>query len=85
MDASGAVDLARQTVTLMLLISLPVLVVGMTVGLLVSILQAVTQVQEQTLSFVPKIVAMLMTGALIAPWAMNKLLEYARQMLGTMP
>ncbi len=85
MDASGAVDLARQTVTLMLLISLPVLVVGMIVGLLVSILQAVTQVQEQTLSFVPKIVAMLLTATIVAPWVAVKLMQFSRSMFGSLP
>ena len=85
MDAAHAVDLARQAVVLLLLVAAPVLIVGMCVGLTVSILQAVTQVQEQTLSFVPKIVAMLLTAAAIAPWASTKLIEFARQMLGTLP
>ncbi len=85
MDASNAVDLARQAVTLTLLVSMPVLVVGMAVGLVVSILQAVTQVQEQTLSFVPKIAAMLFTAALVAPWVTRKLMEFSEQMFGTLP
>jgi len=85
MDASSAVDLARQAVTLVLLVSLPVLVVGMAVGLVISILQAVTQVQEQTLSFVPKIVAMLFTAAMVAPWVARKLMEFSERMFGTLP
>jgi len=85
MDASNAVDLARQAVTLTLLVSMPVLVVGMAVGLVVSILQAVTQVQEQTLSFVPKIAAMLFTAALVAPWVARKLMEFSERMFGTLP
>lgn len=85
MDSTQIVDLARQAVMLMLVVSAPVLVVGMAVGLIISILQAVTQVQEQTLSFVPKIVVMLLVAVLTAPWATQKLLEFAREMLGTLP
>jgi flagellar biosynthesis protein FliQ len=85
MDSTQVVDLARQAVMLMLVVSAPVLVVGMVVGLVISILQAVTQVQEQTLSFVPKIVIMLLVGVLTAPWATQKLLEFSREMLGTLP
>ena len=85
MDSTQVVDLARQAVMLMLVVSAPVLVVGMAVGLIISILQAVTQVQEQTLSFVPKIVVMLLVAVLTAPWATQKLLEFSREMLGTLP
>ena len=85
MNATQAVELARQAIVLLLLVSAPVLVVGMCVGLVVSILQAVTQVQEQTLSFVPKIVAMMLMAAAIAPWVGSKLLEFAHQMFGTLP
>ncbi len=85
METTDAVDLTRQAIMLMLMISAPVLLVGMLVGLTVSILQAVTQVQEQTLSFVPKIAAMLLVAATIAPWVIEKLMVFARQMFGTLP
>jgi flagellar biosynthetic protein FliQ len=85
MDMSQAVDLARQSVLLLLVISAPTLAVGMAVGLVISVLQAVTQVQEQTLSFVPKIVAMVLAAVVTASWAGEKLLEFARDMFGTMP
>ncbi len=85
MDASDAVDLARQAVMLILMVSMPVLLIGMGVGLLVSIMQAVTQVQEQTLSFVPKIVAMLLAAWVTAPWVTTKLLEFSKQMFGSLP
>lgn len=84
-DATGAVELARNAVVLMLMVSMPVLVVGMVVGVVVSVLQAVTQVQEQTLSFVPKIVVMLLTGVVMTPWAIAKLMEYSELMFGTLP
>jgi len=85
MGTTEAVDLTRQAIMLMLMVSAPVLLAGMLVGLTVSILQAVTQVQEQTLSFVPKIVAMLLMAAAVAPWVAEKLLAFARQMFGTLP
>jgi flagellar biosynthesis protein FliQ len=85
MDATQAVDLARESIMLLLVISAPVLLVGMGVGLLISVIQAVTQVQEQTLSFVPKIVAMLLAALLTAPWACAKLMEFSRDMFGSLP
>ena len=59
MDTSVALDLGRQVLILALKISFPLLCVGLVVGVLISILQAVTQIQEMTLTFVPKIIAML--------------------------
>ncbi len=85
MDSTEAVELARQAVTLMLVVSAPVLVIGMLVGLAISIMQAVTQVQEQTLSFVPKIVVMLLVAGATAPWAAGKLIAFARLMFGELP
>jgi len=85
MDTTQVVDLARQAVMLLLVVAGPVLLVGMVVGVTVSLIQAVTQVQEQTLSFVPKIFAMLITAVMIGPWAATKLIAFARQMLGSMP
>ncbi len=82
MDLSQATDLARQTVMLLLVISAPVLAVGMAVGLVISVLQAVTQVQEQTLSFVPKIVVMALMTVVTASWGGQKLMEFAREMFG---
>ena len=85
MDTSQTVDLARQAVMLTLLIGLPVLLIGLAVGLVVSILQAVTQVQEYTLSFVPKIIAMLAAIFVFGPWMFSRLVEFSRQMFGTLP
>ena len=85
MDPSMALDLGRHTMITALLIALPLLGVGLFVGVLVSILQAVTQVQEMTLTFVPKIIAMVLAGILFMPWILTKLLEFTRDMLGPMP
>jgi flagellar biosynthetic protein FliQ len=70
------VGFARQSIELALLISLPLLGVGLGVGLIVSIIQAATQLQEATLSFIPKIVAMFLALLVSFPWIMDKLLTY---------
>lgn len=75
-----AVDILRETLWLALMISGPILMVGLVIGLAVSIFQAVTQIQEQTLSFVPKIVAMALTIVIITPWIGVKLLEFSQRM-----
>jgi len=80
-----AIDLARRAVTTVLLVGAPVLATALIVGLIVSVLQAVTQVQEQTLSFVPKIVAVLVAVALTGPWMLDRLVEFGREMFGTLP
>ena len=66
--------------TLALLVSAPMLLIGLIVGILVSLLQAVTQIQEQTLTFVPKIAAMVVAAILLMPWIGNRLLEYSAAM-----
>jgi flagellar biosynthetic protein FliQ len=76
---------ARQAVEMTLLISLPMLGIGLAVGLLVSIFQAVTQIQEMTLTFVPKIVAVLLGLLLFAPWMMNKMTGFARYIFAAIP
>ncbi|MCP4375008.1 MAG: flagellar biosynthesis protein FliQ [bacterium] len=80
MDADQGIELARQAIMLLIYLSLPVLVTGLIVALVVSMLQAVTQVQDQTLSLVPRILAMLLAFALTAPWILSKLVEFGREM-----
>jgi flagellar biosynthetic protein FliQ len=79
-----AVDLTRKALLLTLELSLPVLLVGLVVGFLISLLQAVTQIQEQTLSFIPKILAVAATVFLTLPWMLNVLVEYTRDILRSM-
>jgi len=80
MTLSEATELIRQTLILALIVSAPMLVIGLVVGVIVSLLQAVTQIQEQTLTFVPKIVAMVAAAVLLMPWIGHRLLEYSAQM-----
>ena len=74
-----AVDMTRRALVVTLELSLPVLLVGMAVGFLVSLFQAVTQIQEQTLSFIPKIIAVAATIFLTIPWTLNLLVDYTRE------
>jgi flagellar biosynthesis protein FliQ len=83
MDTGQAVDLVRNTLIIALTVSAPMLLIGLVVGIVVSLLQAVTQIQEQTLSFIPKIVAMVAAAILLAPWTAQRLMEYSREMFTT--
>ena len=80
MTVDQAIDIVRQALIVALMISGPILVVGLTIGLIVSVFQAVTQIQEQTLTFVPKIVGMAVVAIAIVPWAYVKIAEFATQM-----
>ena len=80
MTVDQATDLMRQTLTLALLISAPMLIIGLVVGVVISLLQAVTQIQEQTLTFVPKIAAMIGSAILLMPWIAQRLLDYAAEL-----
>ena len=82
MDVGQATDLIRDTLMLALLISAPMLLIGLVVGLLISLFQAVTQIQEQTLVFVPKITSMMAAAILLMPWVFERLMEYAKAMFG---
>jgi len=76
-----AVDHTRRALLLCLELSLPLLLVGIVVGFVVSLLQAVTQIQEQTLSVIPKILAVAATLFLTLPWMLNVLVDYTREVL----
>ncbi|WP_033614276.1 flagellar biosynthesis protein FliQ [Helicobacter pylori] len=82
---SQLMKLAIETYKITLMISLPVLLVGLVVGLLVSIFQATTQINEMTLSFVPKILAVIGVLILTMPWMTNMLLDYAKTLIKLIP
>lgn len=85
MDVQLAMDLGREALWVMLVVSAPVMAVGMLVGVAVALVQAITQLQEQTLSFVPKIIAMALCAMVLVPWIAGQLVEYANAMLGEIP
>lgn len=80
MDLSEATELVRHTLIMALIVSAPMLLIGLAVGVLVSLVQAVTQIQEQTLSFVPKIAAMVAAAIILMPWIGQRLMEYSAKM-----
>lgn len=82
MSIDQATDLIRNALLLVLLISAPMLLIGLAVGIIISLLQAVTQIQEQTLTFIPKIAAMVGAAIVLMPWIGQRLTEYTQMMLG---
>jgi flagellar biosynthetic protein FliQ len=87
LDFDLATELIRRSLILVLLLSAPVLVCGLAVGIVISLLQAVTQIQEQSLAFIPKILVMFIVAAVTLPWVGGHMLEFAREIftLGPMP
>lgn len=79
----ASLDLVRDALVLTLVLSAPILIVGLLVGLGVSILQAVTQIQDQTLTFVPKIAAMLIVAVFLLGWLSMRLIEFSVAMFGS--
>jgi flagellar biosynthetic protein FliQ len=82
MDPQEAIDLARDAIWTGLLISAPVLLAGMAIGLVVGLLQALTQIQEQTIAFVPKVVVMALVLSLTLPWLIMQMLQYSGDLIG---
>jgi flagellar biosynthetic protein FliQ len=80
-----AVDLTRAAFVVAVKVSLPLLLAGLVVGVIVSVLQAATSIQEQTLSFIPKILAVVITAYVLMQWMMVIVLEYTRQIFEQMP
>ena len=81
MSIEQATALLHETIRIALMLATPMLLTAMLTGLTVSVLQAATQVNEQTLSFVPKIVLTLVVFAAIFPWAMATLVDFGRELL----
>ncbi|HYE62866.1 MAG TPA: flagellar biosynthetic protein FliQ [Phycisphaerales bacterium] len=73
----SSVELVRTALIITLKIAAPILLAGIVVGLIISLLQSVTSVQDQTLAFVPKIVVMVVAAAVLIPWIAQRLVEYA--------
>jgi len=80
MTIEQATDLLRDAMLMTLIIIGPILAIGMVVGLVISLVQAVTQIQEQSLAFVPKIFAMALAVVVVMPWMFQRLIEYTRHL-----
>ena len=85
MTPEFVVGFAKQSIELALLISLPMLGIGLAVGVIVSIIQAGTQIQETTLSFIPKIVSIFLALLLFFPWIMDSMITFTRDVFLNIP
>ena len=85
MDPQQVFDIGQQGLMMLMMISAPLLLTVLVVGLVVSIFQAATQINEATLSFVPKVVAAVAVLAVAGPWMLTMLVDYIRQTLQSIP
>jgi len=85
MDLGQALDMGRNAFYIALSTSAPILLIGLVVGLLISLIQSITQLQEQTLTFVPKIVAMIVAASFFIPWIASQMLTYTQDMMTFAP
>ena len=85
MTSQYVLTFGREALTLLLMISMPVLGVVLAVGLAVSVFQAVTQVHEATLAFVPKLIAAMVVFAIAGPWMISTLVDFLRRTIESIP
>jgi flagellar biosynthesis protein FliQ len=84
-SATFAIDLIRNAIMLSLVVAAPLLLTALIVGVLVSLVQAVTQIQEQTLTFIPKLLLVGVVMVITLPWTLTRLVEYLITILRTLP
>jgi flagellar biosynthesis protein FliQ len=79
------INVGMQAMQLAFKVAMPLLLVGLAVGLVISVFQAVTQIQEQTLTFIPKIVAMGLVLVVAGPWMLSEVITYTQQLYSSIP
>ncbi|MGE5580943.1 MAG: flagellar biosynthesis protein FliQ [Bacillota bacterium] len=84
MTDTFVIAVAREAIWTILIVSAPMLVIGLVVGLVISIFQATTQIHEQTLSFVPKIVAILISIVIFGPWMLHTMISFFQKVLANL-
>lgn len=85
MGSEAVLNIGRQAVMVTLMISAPLLLVALVIGLIVSVFQAATQINEPSLSFIPKLVGLLLTLVIGGPWILSSLIDYTRHVLKDIP
>jgi flagellar biosynthetic protein FliQ len=85
MSPEMVIGIAKEAIEVTLYISLPIMGVGLLVGLIISLFQAVTQIHEMTLTFVPKIIAVLVSLLFLLPWMIQKMIFYTQQLIVDLP
>lgn len=83
MSSSDIITIARQTVWVIVKISVPLLLVSMVVGLIISLFQTLTSIQEQTLTFVPKLIAILIGIMVMGTWILNEIVAFMNTLWGS--
>jgi flagellar biosynthesis protein FliQ len=85
MNSQAVLGLLQQAILVTVLVSAPLLLTALVVGLVVSVFQAATQINEMTLSFIPKLVAMFAVLVLAGPWMLSTLIDYVQRLFGSIP
>ena len=85
MTPEFVIGFARQSIELALMIAMPMLGIGLLVGILVSVIQAATQIQEMTLTFIPKVVSIFIALLLAFPWILDKMVTFTRNLILNIP
>ncbi len=85
MDSQALIDIGRQALEAVLMIASPVLLVALAVGLVIGVLQAATQIQEMTLSFIPKLFAIVITLGVLGGWMMGVLVDFTKRLISSIP
>jgi flagellar biosynthesis protein FliQ len=85
MDPQSAIDLGREALWTTMIVASPVLVAGLIVGLVIGLFQAMTQIQEQSVVFVPKIIVMILVLSISLPWLISRMVQYTSTLIGGIP
>ena len=85
MHETQVLDLARRAIVLALQLSLPILILSLVIGVVVSLFQAVTQIQEQTLTFVPKLLALSLALVVLGPWMLHAIVGFTAGLFAGLP
>jgi flagellar biosynthesis protein FliQ len=85
MTPETIMTMGNQAINVALLLGAPMLLVALVIGLVISIFQAATQINEATLSFIPKLIAIFATMVIAGPWMLGQMVDYMRQLFGSIP
>ncbi len=85
MNQDTVISIVTETMEVGLKIALPVLLVGLIIGLVISVFQAVTQIQEQTLSFIPKVLGLVVVVVVAGPWMLDQIVNWTIELYGSIP
>ena len=85
MDPQSAIDLGREALWTTLIVASPIFIASLVIGLVIGLLQAMTQIQEQSLVFVPKIIVMILVLSISLPWLISRMVQYTSTLISGIP